>query len=195
MPIETIEHLGNKYPRFQASGNAARFVKEFAKEVCKGVGVDVGCNRREWCLEGAIPVDPLINNWNAYDLPTHWNFNPEIPLFERVENGDLVAVAGGEVNIELFDYCFSSHVCEHLPNWVTALDYWHSRLKVGGVVFLYLPDHSQTYWRSHFNRKHIHNLTPEIVGDYFKDQPNMWTNVFVSGVDLNNSFVVMAEKI
>lgn len=194
MPIETIEHLGNKYPRFQASGNAARFVKEFAKEVCKGVGVDIGCNRREWCLEGAIPVDPVLNEkYDAYRLP---DFNSLMyDSANRTPPHRFYTEAQAFLIKDGFDYCFSSHCLEHLPNWVTALDYWHSRLKVGGVVFLYLPDHSQTYWRSHFNRKHIHNLTPEIVGHYFKDQPEMWTNVFVSGVDINNSFVVMAEKI
>lgn len=187
MPIETIQHKGNSYPAFQASGNAARFVKEFAKEVCKGVGVDVGCNRMEWCLQGAIAVDPVINEWDAYNLP---GYNELMR-----ENQDPIWQAKALLSMDGFDYCFSSHCLEHLPNWVQALDYWHTRLRVGGVVFLYLPDHSQTYWRSWHNRKHIHNLTPEIVGNYFNDQPEMWKNVFVSGIDLNNSFIVIAEKI
>ena len=178
--IQTIQHKGNIYPAFQASGNAARFVIPFAKEVCKGVGVDVGCNREEWCFPGAYPIDPVLNEWyHAYNIPFH---------YEKDDSDEIV-----ELN-EL-DYIFSSHCLEHLPNWVQALDYWHTRLKSGGVVFLYLPDHSQTYWRGWHNRKHIHNLKPEIVGNYFKDQPEMWTNLFVSGVDLNNSFVAMAEKI
>lgn len=172
--IQTIQHKGNTYPFFQSTGNAAKFCREFAKEVCKGHGVDIGCNRLEWCFEDAMPVDPVINEFDAYNFP----------ILKGHDGEDLG-----------WDYCFSSHCLEHLPNWVQALDYWHTRLKVGGVVFLYLPDHSQTYWRGWFNRKHLHMLTPEIVGNYFKDQSEMWKNVFVSGVDLNNSFCVIAEKI
>lgn len=167
MPIETIEHNGIAYPKFQSSGNAARFVREFAKEVCKGVGVDVGCNREEWKFPDAYAIDPVMTAWDAY------NFH---------KNGGL-------------DYIHSSHCLEHLLNWVKALDYWHTQLKQGGVVFLYLPDHSQTYWRPWYNRKHLHAFTPEIIGNYFRDQPAMWKNVFVSGVDLNNSFIVIAEKV
>jgi SAM-dependent methyltransferase len=117
-------------------------------------------------LPDSIPIDPVLNDYNAYDLP-----------------------------LDEVGYIFSSHCLEHLHNWVEALDYWHKVLNVGGVVFLYLPDHSQSYWRPWNNRKHIHCLTPEIVGNYFLDQPEMWKNVFVSGIDLNNSFTVIAEKI
>lgn len=172
--IQTIQHKGHSYPAFQASGNAARFIIPFAQEVCKGRGFDIGCSKYEWSFPDSIPVDPSLNDWDAYNLPK------------------IVDANGEELQL---DYFFSSHCLEHLPNWVQALDYWHSRLKSGGVVFLYLPDHSQTYWRGWCNRKHLHMLTPEIIGNYFKDQPEMWKNVFVSGVDLNNSFAIMAEKV
>ena len=164
--LETIEFKGEVYPKWQAEGFAAKFAFPFAEQVCKGVGVDVGCNREEWKFPNAYPVDPVINDFSAYGFHDY----------------------GG------LDYIFSSHCIEHLPDWVKALDYWHTRLKVGGVVFLYLPDHSQKYWRSWHNRKHIHNLNPEIVGNYFKDQPEMWEDVLVSNVDLNSSFIVIAYK-
>lgn len=170
--IETISHQGNNYPAFQASGNAARFIIPFAQEVCKGVGVDVGCNREEWCFPGAIPVDPVLNPFDAYNFP---DFSTKCQDFE-------------------LDYVFSSHCLEHLPNYAQALDYWHSRLKVGGVLFLYLPDFSQTYWRPESNRKHLHVFTPTILRA-FLEYGGKWKNVFVSGTDLNNSFAAMAEKI
>ena len=163
--IETISHNFEFYPKFQSEGFAAKFAIPYAMQVCKGMGYDIGCNRVEWSLPGSIPVDPLITDFNAYELPF------------------------GEV-----DYIFSSHCLEHLPNWVEALDYWHKKLRIGGVVFLYLPEFSQTYWRPWNNRKHIHCLTPSIVEAYFEDQYTMWKNIFVSGVDLNNSFMIMAEK-
>ena len=52
--ISTIEYKGEVYPSFQASGFAARFAFPFAKEVCHGIGFDIGCAKREWALPGAI---------------------------------------------------------------------------------------------------------------------------------------------
>lgn len=164
MAIETIIHSGRHYPRFQSEGFAAKFAIPFARQVCKGEGYDIGCNRPQWAFPGAIPIDPEFSTaYDAYNLPD------------------------GEV-----DYVFSSHCLEHLPDWVKALDYWKQHIKAGGVLFLYLPDYSQTYWRPWHNRKHVHVFTPDIIRDYLKDRG--WINIFVSGVDLNNSFIAMAEK-
>lgn len=167
MGIEVIHHGGNKYPLFQSQGFAAQFAIPFAKQVIgeNKTGYDIGCNRHEWCYPGALAVDPNIEGccYDAYNLPN-------------------IAV----------DYIFSSHCLEHLPNWIDALQYWISKLHSGGVLFLYLPDYSQTYWRPWNNRKHIHIFTPKIIEDYLTSAG--MGNVFVSGVDLNNSFMVIAEK-
>lgn len=162
--METIDYKGNIYPKFQSQGFAAQFAFPFAKHLCKGTGYDIGCNRPEWCLPEAIPVDPLLTpEYDAYNLP----------------------------NIKV-DYIFSSHCLEHLRNWVEALDYWRTKLHDGGTLFLYLPDYSQVYWRSWNNTKHVHNLTPQMLRDYLTDR--QFKNIFVSGVDLNNSFYAVAEK-
>lgn len=167
--IKTIQHNGIDYPSFQGEGNAARFAIPFAQQVCKGVGCDVGCNRAEWAFKDingldALLVDPAIcKEYNALNLPE------------------------GE-----FEYLFSSHMLEHVDNWVDVLDYWYTKLKQGGVLFLYLPDYSQTYWRPWHNRKHIHIFTPQIIKDFLTARG--WHNIFVSGVDLNNSFITIAQN-
>lgn len=167
--IETIVHNNNRYPKFQQEGFAAKFAFPFAKEVCVGYGVDVGCNRREWAFVdkdgvAALMVDPQISKeYDALHFPS------------------------GK-----FDYVFSSHCGEHLENWVDAFDYWHSKLRIGGVLFLYLPSYENSYWRSWHNRKHIHNLSPQIIKDYLTDRG--WNNIFVSGIDLNSSFMAIANK-
>jgi predicted SAM-dependent methyltransferase len=93
---------------------------------------------------------------------------------------------------ETVDYIFSSHCLEHLPNWVDALNHWTSRLRSGGTMFLYLPHRSQKYWHPWNNRKHIHSFDQDIMAEYFDDAG--YTKLFISGVDLNSSFMVMAEK-
>ena len=161
--MKLIEYKGKEYPYFQCEGNAAKFIVPFAKQFCKGRGVDVGCNRIDWGLKGAVPIDPLINNYQALDFP-----------FDNL------------------DYIFSSHCLEHIDNWVEVLEYWETKIKRGGIIFLYLPHYSQEYWRPYNNKKHKHIFTADILKDYFKDRG--FINIFGSGVDLNNSFCVVAEK-
>lgn len=164
MPIDTVNFKGQYYPEFQTTGFASRFVFPFAQEVCKGRGVDVGCNRIEWSFPNSIPIDPLVNGLTA-------------TTYQEKE----------------LDYVFSSHCLEHIPDWVGAIEHWICSLKSGGVLFLYLPDYSQEYWRPWNNRKHVHCFTPKILKDYLTDNQELH-KVFVSGVDIYNAFVCMAEK-
>src|SRR5947207_13748192 len=126
MPFDVIEFRKQIYPKFQSTGNAAKFCMPFAKEILNGeIIYDIGFAKEEWKFPGAIGID-LANNdgYHAMNLPT-----------------------------SLADGIFASHLLEHLADWVSALDYWTSRLKTEGVIFLYMPDYSQTYWRPFFNRK------------------------------------------
>lgn len=165
--IETIVYNSKVYPAFQAKGNASQFAIPYAQHVCKGVGYDIGCNRVEWSFPGSIPIDPAIDDrWSGTNLP-------------RDKYGEI-------------DYIFSSHCLEHIPgDWFSVLKYWSNNIRVGGTLFLYLPDYSQEYWRPWNNRKHFHAFTPTILKDAF-DALKL-KKVFVSGVDLNNSFIVMGE--
>lgn len=162
--MDILEYCGEKYPGFQAKGNASQFAIPFALHFCKGIGYDIGFSRMEWKFPDAIGIDSNLNN--GYDA----NKLPE-----------------GEV-----DYIFSSHCLEHVDDWVTTLEYWISKIKTGGKIFLYLPDISQSYWRPWHNRKHRHVLTPEILKTFMTDHG--MKNIFVSGIDLNNSFMIVCEK-
>lgn len=175
MPIETIPFRGKQYPKFQSEGFAAKFAFPFANELCKGQGLDVGCNREEWALKSHCDrtvtiIDPEINkDFHATNLPVN----------EFSDCGK-------------WDFIFSSHCLEHVPNWTETLLYWRDKLKTGGVLFLYLPHYSQEYWRTWSNKKHIHNLQPEVMKDFFEF--TQWSKSFVTGPDLNNSFYAIAEK-
>ncbi len=162
--IEEIDFNNKKYPVFQSKGFGARFAFPYALEVCKGRGYDIGCMKEEWAFPNSIPIDLSFDDpYHALNLP--------------------------EKNV---DYIFSSHCLEHITDWVTVLDYWYDCLKVNGVLFLYLPDYSQEYWRPWNNRKHYNIFTGDIIRNYMEHK-NM-KKVYISGVDLNNSFMCMAEK-
>lgn len=162
--MELISFNGKNYPKFQSSGFAARFVFPFAKEFCKGYGYDIGCAKKEWAFPGALPIDKVFQD--GFDA--------------------LVLPAPG------VDYIFSSHCLEHVDNWVTTLNYWISCLKDGGILFLYLPHFNQEYWRGWNNRKHIHCLDKDVIVEYLKSA--RMRNIFTGDRDLNDSFVVVAEK-
>jgi len=162
--IETVIYKDVNYPAFQTIGNASQFAIPFAKHVCKGSGYDIGCCKKEWAFPGATPIDL------DFDDPWHADNLPDKKV----------------------DYIFSSHCLEHVPHWVMTMDLWYDKLIEGGTLFLYLPDFSQEYWRPWNNRKHNHSFTPDIIRSYMVDRG--YKNIFVSGVDLNNSFMVMGEK-
>jgi SAM-dependent methyltransferase len=162
--IKTIEYKGVSYPEFQSKGNASQFAIPFAKYVCLGEGYDIGCMKREWSFPGSIPIDISFDDeYDATNLP--------------------------KIGV---DYIFSSHCLEHINNWVDVMDYWYDCLRTGGVLFLYLPDYSQVYWRPWNNRKHLNIFSPTIIKDYMLDKG--YINIFFSNVDLNNSFMIYGEK-
>lgn len=45
------------------------------------------------------------------------------------------------------DYIFSSHCLEHISDWESMLSILIRKIKVGGILFLYLPHESVINWR------------------------------------------------
>jgi hypothetical protein len=162
--MELIKFNNDIYPKFQSSGNASRFILPFATEVCKGYGYDIGYCKEEWKMEKAtgIDIEDKTNDFDANKLPD-----------------------------SKVDYIFSSHCLEHVDCWFVTLEYWISKIKSNGILFLYLPDFSQKYWRPWNNRKHLHCLTPDIIKNFLIDK--QMNNIYCSGIDLNNSFSIMCS--
>ncbi len=125
-------------------------------------GVGLDVGAGKWPLPGAIPHD---------------------------RNGSLDAM---ELPHGQFDYVFSSHCLEHLHNPVAALEHWRSRLKAGGVLFLYLPHPDMTYWQPQHCRKHLHTWAPAQMAQIVRDLG--YENVIHSERDLAWSFAVVAYK-
>lgn len=162
--MEIVNFADENYPKFQTLGNASQFSIPFAKHFCKGIGYDIGYCKEEWKFPGAIGIDKNLESpYDANNLPE-----------------------------DFVDYIYSSHCLEHVDNWIETCEYWISKLKPGGILFLYLPDFSQKYWRPWNNRKHKHCLTVEILKNFMID--HKMKNIFTSGIDLNNSFMIVCEK-
>jgi SAM-dependent methyltransferase len=112
-----------------------------------------------------------------------WPLPGALPV-ELRDGGDAMSLPDGQ-----FDYVFSSHCLEHLVNPVTALEHWKTRLKPGGVLFLYLPHPDMTYWRPQTCRKHLHQWWPKDMAALVSDLG--FKNVIHSERDIAWSFSVV----
>lgn len=116
-----------------------------------------------------------------------WPLPGAIPV-ELREGGDAMNLPEGS-----FDYIFSSHCLEHLVDPVSALEHWKSKLKVGGVLVLYLPHPDMTYWRPQTCRKHLHLFYPKDMAQMLTDLG--FVNVIHSERDFAWSFAVVGYKL
>lgn len=112
-----FEYKGEFYPEYLNKGNAINFIRDRALKYCQGRGLDIGAG--QWPLPGAIPVQN-DSFQNAYNL-------------DSIDNDSL-------------DFVFSSHCLEHLYRWKDVLKLWASKLRLGGILFLYLPHRSMKLW-------------------------------------------------
>lgn len=92
-----------------------------------------------------------------------WPLDGAVPV-ELKDGGDAMDVPQGP-----WDYVFSSHCLEHLVNPVAAIEHWKTRLRPGGVLFLYLPHPDMEYWRPQNCRKHLHLFRPSDVAKMLED--------------------------
>lgn len=177
--IETITFNGKNYPALQAHGFASQYAFEFAKKFCKGNGIDIGYSKPEWKFSDAEGLD-------------HLKF-----LYRDGSENNESCFTAGDFYAKDLDYIFSSHCLEHLDDYVGHLDYWSGKLRIGGVLFLYLPNMDyQEYWNCANNRKHVCYISPKVIQSYFDNRKEMWKDVFVTeGYDLNGSFYAIASKI
>lgn len=163
------EYKSRLYPDYLKNGGASKFIEPIAKQFCKGNGVDVGCG--QWPLDGAQGYDL---NALAHDT-SKWSKADDL----RVPDESL-------------DFVFSSHCLEHLENPVAVIENWKSKLKPGGVLFLYLPHPDMEYWLPQNCRKHLHVFYPHQMNKMVSDLG--FCNVISSERDMMWSFAVVGFK-
>jgi len=173
--MKTVNCEGVEYLAHEAEGGASRWIIPLAKHYCCGQGLDIGYSKYEWKMPNAFGIEPS-----------------ESPLYDAMNLPDI-EIINDNPEITKWDYIFSSHCLEHVKeNWYNVLDYWLSKIRVGGILFLYLPHASQRYWQPRNNRKHIHSFNGDEIGEYLR---GLGHQVFVSGIDANHSFCVICEKV
>lgn len=112
-----IEYKGIVYPDYLNDNNAMQHIVEYAKNFCKGRGVDLGGGQNQY--PGSINLDVK-------------------------EGQDIEAIDNYGSNL---DYIFSSHFLEHTDDPHKVLEKCYTSLREGGTLFLYLPHPDMLYWR------------------------------------------------
>lgn len=127
---------------FAGEGNK---IKWRAAPYVKGLGLDIGC--------GPWKVFPCSIGLDGAAYPSTDNKGPNLVMDCR----SLALFADG-----LFDYIFSSHFLEHVQDPQAVLAEWWKKIKVGGVLILYLP-HKAYYpncGQPGANPDHKHDFVP-----------------------------------
>ncbi len=132
-----LPFLGRRRSYGETHKARARREREgFFEQYCRGYGLDIGY--------GGDPVIEGVTGWD----------------FEDGDAQDLRGLAD-----ESFDFVYSSHLLEHLPDHERALRNWWRVLKSGGYLILLLP-HRDLYEKkarlpSRFNEDHKHFILPD----------------------------------
>lgn len=132
-----IPMLGRKRSYGETHKAHARRLREgFFEKYCQGYGLDIGYGG-----------DPVVSNVRGWDF----------------EHGDAQLLRG--LDDASYDFVYSSHLLEHLPDVELALTNWWRVLKPGGYLLLFLP-HRDLYEKkttlpSRFNEDHAHFFLPD----------------------------------
>jgi SAM-dependent methyltransferase len=113
-----------------------RIGENFFENFCTGTGLDIGY--------GGDLLAPNCRGWD-------------------VEDGDAQYLDG--LNDEQFDFVYSSHTLEHVPDVELSLRNWWRVLKTGGYLIVYIP-HRDLYEKkptlpSRWNADHKHFFLPD----------------------------------
>ncbi len=132
---------------FTGEGNK---IKWRAAPYVKGLGLDIGCG--PWkVFAHSIGLDGQAYSTGPNQGPNLVMDCQSLPIF-----------ADG-----FFDYIFSSHFLEHVEDPQAVLADWWKKIKVGGVLILYLPHkaHYPNCGQPGANADHKHDFLPaDIVG-------------------------------
>jgi SAM-dependent methyltransferase len=107
-----------------------------AKQWCVGNGVEIGAAAHNpFGLEGSLNLAPksYSQDWEHYK-------RTQAEMCGSYADVDIDAVADSlKLSRMKLDYIIHSHVLEHLPNPLKAMDVWYRALNPNGILFMIVP--------------------------------------------------------
>lgn len=97
-----------------------------------------------------------------------------------------------------YDFVFSSHCLEHIPNWQEELQLWANSVKPGGTVFIYVPHprmemwHPGSWW---VGENHVWSPEPISLVKYLNEHTCLQVEQYECHPDSYWSFHVIARRV
>lgn len=138
-------------------------IGDFGKYL-KGYGIDIGCGK------------DLLKVKNGEVL--HWDSPQGDAQYLKILKDDL------------FDFVYSSHCIEHMLDVEVALKNWCRVLKVGGYLYLTIPDYElyeKKRWPSIFSRHHNFSFSISITKKEIEGRNNHF--------HMQEDFIPIIEKL
>ncbi len=127
-------------------GDESSKIKYEIVQYTRGKGIDVGCGPKKF-YPHAIGIDSCKDT-DLFGI----QMKPDV-VCDDATNLDFI-------DDGTLDFCFSSHLLEHVEDYRGALANWWSKLKAGGHLVLYMP-HKDLYPRigtPGANPDHVHDF-------------------------------------
>ena len=159
---------GDFYPDYLTVGGNTFAIRRTAAAFCRGSGLDIGAGY--WPLPGSTPINPNRGPGMQFSLE-------DVPPASQ-------------------DFVFSSHTLEHIEDWHNESDVWLSKVKPGGVLFLYLPHPECKLWhKDNPFMAQVHKWVPEpeIIVEFLLNR-GLSIVSRDDGPDHSYSFYVCARK-
>ncbi len=124
-----------------------------------------------------------LNTWNLdYSAATDTIYKKaEIAMLGRSLPVDIVGL-GDELPFvnESLDFVLASHVLEHLPDPIKALEEWFRVVRSGGYIFMIVPHKERTFDRDRPRTKLTELVARHQSGCFESDPPNSHYSVWIT---------------
>ena len=165
-------------------------IEDYALRWCRGHGVDFGYGD-SGAYNKDKDVEHILSGANGVDIGV---IKPKPLGMEQIARDESISSTCFPDNMSHLDFIFSSHCLEHIADWKEVLTYWRSRLREGGILFLYLPHESVAGWRPETAKDHIWKPTIVEIVPFLRDIEFKIIEYMV-GCDSEGSFYIISEKI
>lgn len=125
-----------------------------------GKGIEIGALHQPLDISSSkISRIQYVDRMSVKNLRNHY---PDLKNFKLV-NVDILddATTLKTIPDESLDFIIANHLIEHIANPILALENWYKKLKVGGILYMAVPDMRKT-----FDKKRTLTSIEHIVNDY-----------------------------
>ena len=136
--------------------------RDFAARYLKGDGIEIGGLHNPLNISG-LPITRIrrVDRYDLAGLQEHYHYQPEdLITVDIVDDGQVLSTIADDS----LDFIVANHLIEHCDNPIGTLKNWLGNLKMGGTIFMAVPDKRVGY-------EERRPLTPlsHIAVDYFSD--------------------------